>query len=474
MIYDTIELNRSKTKMTSEQDLPQPSESLTAPGAEEMEISTAERLPEENFLNLLNGVANSESKLLTAAVIGVAPNKHFTQVQLLTKLIQLQGEHVGWRISKRVPMSYCDDTLGPIGAVVSEPVKTRRGTWTRAYKSTELGSEWGLALAGTLLDWSLKYPDIPLQRVFGTTRSRSSAKSPEARWRIFTELLTHPRGETTYINIIRSMGNRNDRQSSIHNHLEVLSNMGVLEITSKADAYNPIFKIETPEFRHIRKQLHETSPVTQAIYSAIQKIDSEGKKEATLNELVAKSEEFDPSVDARDIHKQLTQSLAIRSFHLPGLTLKDLNGAPEERSSAKISPDFVEPIMDLCERLETVREPQNLGMLKARAKQILSDPELCSELMAKARRFSTSVRGMEEGGGATNQRILNIVSELGSVTATEVINEFHRKGVSINGNSVRIALRNMANSGQLEAQRQRKAADTLRLVSRYSLAKKEQ
>src|SRR5581483_11550407 len=111
-----------------------------------------------------------------------------------------------------------------------------------AYRSSELGEQWGLAFTGVLLDWTLRYPDISLQQLLGVTASSGASRSPETRYRIYQELITHPGGELSQAEISHDIGNGG--RDAVNQTLYDLKDLGILEIDSRLSYYNPLFQFE--------------------------------------------------------------------------------------------------------------------------------------------------------------------------------------------------------------------------------------
>jgi hypothetical protein len=427
-----------------------------------------ETVTEEGFNRLLNGVGNHEAKLLTTAIIGSQSERWFTRNGLHSELIGCQGDNVAWRVASLLPGNYCDNSLEPIGAVVASEIEGKRGP-VHAFHSTEFGKTWGLAFAGGLLDWSLRYPDVSLQKLLGTTNSATAVRSPETRLQLFTELLTNPDSEVSFTDVTRSIGDDRFSLPNINKHFHDLERLGIVSIATTMQDFNPVLEVSDPTYRHLSISLEEASIGTRTVYKAIEQLHRTEEKEATLERLLEVCQAVEPDVDIQPIYKQLVKATSERSFRFPGLTLTDRNGAPIKRNSVKIEPAHVEAIEELLQTLESMQNPQNRQAFIEKANDILSNPDACSALMEKAQRFSAVYAGSVEGSEVTNQRLINIIRELGSVTALEVRDELSKRGRDMNRQTVMRLLGNLAQTRKISAVEEQLDPRKRNKIKRYSV-----
>lgn len=157
-----------------------------------------ERLTDEQMGNLLAAFGNNESK--AATLLLMRPETIYTMYDIHKTFMSSQGENPGWKINWNGPFSYCRNSLAPIGLVARETIDETLEAY--GYVITNYGEKIGKPLAGLLLDFSQKYPDISLADLFGGTASRYSGdedtgnkdehkkRSPLTRYRIYYELTT--------------------------------------------------------------------------------------------------------------------------------------------------------------------------------------------------------------------------------------------------------------------------------------------
>ncbi len=428
-----------------------------------------ETLAEDDFNRLLNGVGNHEAKLLTTAIIGSQPERWFTRNELYREVTGCQGSDVGWGVSPLLPGNYCDKSLGPIGIVVADEIEGKQGP-VRAFQATEFGKTCGLAFTGGLLDWSLRYPDTSLQKLLGTTNSATAVRSPETRYQLLTELSTNPADEVSFVDIVRSIDDERFSLPTANRHLHDLERLGFVSIASVMQDYNPILEVVDPTYRHISIELEQASVTTRTVYKTIEWLYRTDEKEVTLDRLLELCQKIEPGIDIQPLYNSLVGSTSVRSGLYPGLVLTDRNGAPIKRNSVKIAADHTEAIEDLLYTLDCVQTPRNRQAFIERAKGILSDPDACSAIMAKARRFSSVYAGSTEGSEVTNQRMVGIIKKLGAVTALEIRDELSKDGRAMSRNTVMRLLGNLAQTGKINVVAERLDVKKKTKINRYSVA----
>ncbi|MEO8105312.1 MAG: hypothetical protein ABI602_03155 [Candidatus Saccharibacteria bacterium] len=156
------------------------------------EVAPPERLVSDYTLRLLVGVGNHEAKALTLLYLGQA-DAALDRHQMGLGFGAWLGPTPPWKPAPGIPFGYCEQSFQPIGQVVQKPARGPRDTAV-GYELSESGRTRGLPLAGLLLDWSLRYPDVSLQNVFGPTFSLSQTRAPQHRLRVLLDLLTAPGG----------------------------------------------------------------------------------------------------------------------------------------------------------------------------------------------------------------------------------------------------------------------------------------
>lgn len=183
-------------------------------------------LPKENPYSFLAAFGNSEAKAIT--LIAMSDGNIYPLQPLKRKLINLQGEQVGWNISDDVPFKYCKKSLAP--DFVEEIFTPDQLTYGYAIK--KYGKDFGVPRAGLLLKWSLDHTKYSLYQMFAGTQStrfkkdgEDKKRAPETRLKIFKFLLANPKSVIREADIAVALGE--DRRI-IENHLVNLFANGVI------------------------------------------------------------------------------------------------------------------------------------------------------------------------------------------------------------------------------------------------------
>lgn len=143
-------------------------------GARKEVAATPEKMPNGKLGDLLASVGNSEMK---AIVLGIMqPDEAYTHSRLSAEFHRKHGGQPDLlNIHSMNLIGYCANSLEPAGLVDSSEEPTEATIGKKAYRKTSEGEKNGDALAGHLLAFSERYPDIPLQSIFGPSRTPGNA-----------------------------------------------------------------------------------------------------------------------------------------------------------------------------------------------------------------------------------------------------------------------------------------------------------
>ncbi|MCA9328336.1 hypothetical protein KC959_01050 [Candidatus Saccharibacteria bacterium] len=426
-------------------------------------------LSTEQFKGLLNGAANHEAKLLVFGIL--AQEGPFSAGSIHRELVDRQGPEPGWVPQDQVAEKYCTYSLGPIGLVVKgqEYVSGRQRT---TYGATELGDTHGAALAGALLEWSLKYPGLSLQKVFSFTASTGETRSPENRYALLYDLLTAP-GPVSYTTI----GEYDDWFGSDDKKVRdsVLRGMatdGIVTIDSKLTDNRDRIEIVDPEFRHVAYKFSDLKAETQLFYKALQKLFAEDKKTVVFHDIQQAALEIDPEASTflPIMRRLFSQAISPRTKNFKS-NVRKVEEDAQRRTSVTLVEEHREALGDLFLALDNIRDGKNLEQYRRRLKAILANPEECSTIMRKARDNSPTYRAQVEALGI-QERITAIVGAAGelSVRATqEALGEDAQYDVE----TVRVALNKLVERGVLSRTRQTPDASKRGVLNMYSLKSDE-
>jgi len=439
-------------------------------------LRSPELLTEQQQFQLLSAVGNHEAKLLTAAVIASSPDRSFRPSTLYNELVDRQGDFAGWKPARSAAWQYCEHSLEPIGAVVRQTVFGHKGP-TSAYVATELGSQWVLPLAGTLLDWSLQNPDHSLIPILGGTVSPSGIRSPEVRFGIYQALveLSEEQQGASYRHLASSIANDRLHDDLITEQIRDMLSLGVLKGVSLKAQYNPGVEIIDPNFRHLTYGFESLLPETKAIYSAMETMYGAGSASTDLDALVSEitKQPGNASLDPYSIRLSILKGISPGSTNYPGLRLTLREIPLDQQTSIWLDPELASPITDLVKRVESLFAGQNIEALTSRALEIITNPKDFAALMAKVERFSPQVASHTEGRESLNQRIISIIGKLGTVSLKDIQAELSTQGRRMTVDGIRTALEPLVEAGSLSLSK-RPASDIRRnMINIYRLPEDE-
>ena len=404
------------------------------------EFEAREPLREIQLYDLLNGVGNHDAKLLTAAIILSDPNSAFTPQRLVNIFKEKQGEDIHWAPNSSIPLSYCERSLSPIGAVTKVAVEGYRHKPSIAFIASEFGTQFGLAFSGAILDWSLKYPDIPLQRVFGSTVSSGDTRSPKTRYLIYSEILTNPNPEASYVDFAKSLSSYDVDEGLLGHQLRDMEQLGILTIRSKLREYNPAIRIVAPDYKPYHHTVDDLRPDYRLLVVAIDKLHAAGQADTDLNTLLAKCLELDPNANPIDLRRNFETSSHKNSPAQLRAMVEVLDDQEGQLTTISLTIEYETAIAELIERLQGLLSDEDLEAYEKRALEILNNPSEFAQLVAKTVRFSNFINARTEGGINLQGKVKTILKNLGALSVREVQDQLAQSGDVYDRYTVRLIL----------------------------------
>jgi hypothetical protein len=417
----------------------------------EAQTNTAlEKFSDEMAYEFINGASNHELKLLTTAVVLANPDFTYTATSLHRTMLERQGEEPVWKFQQSTPKQYCDQSLEPIGAVITNTVIGERGRQVNGYRASPDHRQSKLALTGFLMGWSLRYPDLSLQQVYGPTASNSNVRSPQVRHQIYLALLTGDNGKDIS-NLYKSLeGAGYKYRISINAQLDAMKDYGILTVASHKTDFDPLLRIDNAEYTHLSRHLNQTLPETQALYAAMQLLGS--GQNVSVNELISAAKRIDTRIDEVTLRRKLINAVTVKGY--PGLTVVEKGKVPEGQSTiVELSDEDYDVISELCVGIENIKDGYNIDENVALAKTIISNPEQFAALVTKARKFSPARAGHESGREVLEDQLGNIVKGLGDTTVAAARDElYQRHGRRLSARVVREILIDLADNGRVTSE----------------------
>lgn len=429
--------------------------------------SQPNHLPATIILDYLDGAGNHELKNALSGVFLQNPHIQYTASAMANEMTVRQGDTPVWKVRPTMVTQYVEHSLMPISSVMHDLVTNERGKVVDTWAANPEYLDARLALSGFISDWSLRWQDISVQQAYGSSSSPGAVRSPQARHNIYSAILTGSDTPSIYeISETLEGGGYSHGRISITGQIKALAQLGILDLATKRQGYNPIIKINDTEFSRAGFDLSETIPETQALYQVMSDL---GQGATTgLNELVAKAAKIDPSIDQKKLRLLIRQAVNGGTAY-PGLEQIASNGMDQtSQSRVGISESAKKPVEELVEGISSI---QNTGEAVEhyiqRSKEIHAEPESFAALVEKARNFSR--RANSPSKEVVYQQVETIVRQLGAVSAQTVCNSLAELyGTKLSKPHTRTRLNELVEQGVIKVKTVNQEAHTTRQINIYS------
>jgi len=419
---------------------------------------TPEPLSEDQLGSLLSAFGNNESKALT--LVAMEPGVIYQSGNLKRELHSRQTER-GWDINSKTLIMYCSESLSPIGLVARELIDPDTGSY--GFILTELGEEIGKPLAGHLLDFSLKHPQISLFELFGATFSNASSgrsiddegqenfpRAPQKALLLFEALLTSQL-PLRVTDLAYEMG---VDISEIDTVLERLGARGVVQHRSEIGRAESVMYSVSPG----AKDIDITAPprnsditLGQRIYDTLL-VHFNGQGEVApvsisdVQELVKTA--YPQYIERKNLNVAVTRIL--RHFNREGILTSETPWDYTKRSSVDLTPEqreLLEELVIICHRFQGQAE-DFIAEGRQKYRRIVRNPKEKTILLEKAREASpfANRRTITERAGFV-RAALSAGEEL---RTTEIHNRTSALGLQVGKMSVFKTLKSMVESGEVE------------------------
>lgn len=449
------------TEPREEEDVVAEQEVFTQPVKKEI-VDTGERISEGKLGDLLAAFGNHEAKAITLLVMGTEEEVH-TRTGLYKLYAGSQQGHVGWQdMSETGPIQYCKLSLAPIGLVAKETIvgdidvlgyeKHQMG-----YRKTEEGTRIGDALAGHLLAFSERHPDVGLQDAFGLTTSPSYAeqipieeddgsvtfrrkRTPYVSFRLYKALLqqTEPIIET-------------DLQSAVGHkitsrRLYELQTQNMVQYESVGDPKAiKVYYTANPN-RTTDQPYRDIGAFTDDVAALILQEQGEIHSKKILETYLARHPENDK--DHLYIKRRITtvlSDLAKRGFinreeGVRGDVYTQISVSDEQRA-------VIEDLVSVLERFQS-GDPEFMRQGRQLGQEIISDPERVAKLAAKAKEKSKNANAVEK---SVSMNMIEAVAAAHpeGISATDIQAIIAQQGSKLARESVRKLVAIMRERGDL-------------------------
>jgi hypothetical protein len=424
----------------------------------------------EQFLGLIAGIANHEAKLAVTALITSQPEEWFGESSLWKEVKDRQGAQIGWLPDRKGPVKYCVNSLGPVGLVVKGTIAGERGevtAFTANDDEPELVSQ-GLALSGALLEWSLKNPDISLQKIFGATAAKGSFRTPVVRLGVIKTLANSDSETLTYNQIAQPIISDEVNEHNVYSSIRELRDVGILQTKLIDTADDVRLEITAPySYRGAGLRFDQLTEPAKLAHKALDTLWANGQRVISFKELADTALTIDPGADLVKLRAQWQYGVSEDTTNMPNLKVAERT--MDAVSSVKINPEYAEAIKDLVDRLDDIEAGVQLDTYQEAAKRITGTPTAMATLFAKAKKFSSNVSGQEEGLEVVEQRIISIVAGSDAITARGIFKALEASGRPMTEGRITSYLGRMAKNGVLNQERRQLDPSKSRQYNFYSV-----
>jgi len=407
-----------------------------------------ERVLLEDAATMISTVANNEAKALTFAAMAIrSGNVPLSNGQIHKLFLDIQGDdNKAWGdIGHAVPAQYARDTFEPIGAVAKSQIDTKQGIRDR-FTVTRYGDRIGLAVTGMMLDLSLRYPQISLYEIFGTT----STKSPEMRRSPFTrlEILRYLTQHNDVSNSTIALGLELD-PSLITEQVYNLNKVGLVEVRSFERRASDK-EILVPDIQKFAKILLHPNKgqLPDAIHNYISSQIATGEGSIGIEDVIDYAKVLQPDTPVDRIRENI--HLTIAGWEQSGAIQTRSEFSNRQRSFVRLNSENEQLVTELLSLTEAIMQGDQvkLDWGQARAHEILSDSKAVNTLLQKARESSPFKQ--RESLEEFQSRILAILTR-GEMTPSDLEKAAEANGKPTSKTSILRILRTLELDGRVKA-----------------------
>jgi len=327
--------------------------------------------------------------------------------------------------------------------------------------------DFNLAATGAVLEWSLMYPGISVQKLLGSSTSVSTVRAPSVRYKIYSELLTTA-GTTSEVNISKAhqgFGYARPDGATL-SMLRDMEDQGLLSLNSKKVTNNPQIQVIDPAYKSKQIKLEDAKKRTQALYAVMEKMYKDSEQ-LPLEEMLNRVLILDPDADLPMVRRTILIKASGRKGN-GGLAFVDDNYSSPQ-TNIVINSDLSEAIETLLSMLESVRNGDAAERYLKRAKEVINSPSLTATLMQKAKEFSPFVASRERTQGL-GQTILSVIDGSEELLSSAEIRErmLRDYGVDVQSHTVNTKLRGLVASGRILRQLVETKDGKIRKIKKFS------
>lgn len=408
---------------------------------------------------LLAGIGNHEGKSLLLA--SMHPDTPYTSTQV-HNLTSRDGVKY-W--NHAVPFEWCGRSLAPIGMVTKEIIDPQKGIV--GYEISEKGKELGVALAGHLLAFSERHPEVSLSDLLGASHTPikdtdendehkakyNKNRAPITRFRMYLEIVTAdlPIRKDDLVNALRDNYpgeyDSTGLKTMASKHLDNLATAGLVTY-KKVDVDHPYVKYKRTAEKHVSDAKQVDTPISLAdrVHAFVTQSEGTFTIPDIFDHLIHIYPEYLDHSEAALLHdigkhtKALSKSgscTSVGEFQygtLSSITLTDVQ--------RNVLSDFVS-IIDAFQG----NDPEFLEDGRKKAQAIVSDTSRFQALMGKARAHSKKTNAKDRA--ETGATIVSFLRENPRATSREIRDYLAKYGQTYTIKNVLLIVGVLEQSGHL-------------------------
>ncbi len=337
-----------------------------------------------DFGPTVDAIGNHPAKMATLLLFAEQPDVALGKSQLGAEFMRMQGDEPGWELTKGgrgTPFSYCERGVAPELLTETQIPSLRSSGRVKAYQINEQGLTTGVPLSGAGLGWELDHDDTSSAYLLGYTSSNArSDRMPSLRLKIYEHLLASPEGMSR-TQLQQAVGETAAR------FMQLVPNLRDAGIVDILERYNPAHRtvvLSAPDFTNLKRGGPRVHPETHAIFDVVNELVSSGQTRMTGQELLDEISSRYPRFDPMTVWKRLT--IARASHKMRFVDVEAFEADDEQHTNVVIADDFKTPISAMVESVVRLGTDEAYrAAMEVQAREIIRDPVLVAELMAKAR-----------------------------------------------------------------------------------------